>query len=122
MSNAISWFELPTTNFQRAMKFYGELLDAELQPMEMEGMQMGFFPYSTDGGVGGCITYGNGNKPNAEGSLVYLNGGEDLSTPLARVEKAGGQVIMPKTHIGENGYIAMFMDSEGNRVALHSIS
>ena len=121
MSNAISWFELPTTNFQRAMKFYGELLDAELQLIEMDGLQMGFFP-APDGGVGGAITHGDGNKPSAEGSLVYLNGGEDLSNILGRVEKAGGQIVMPKTSIGENGFFATFMDSEGNRVALHSMS
>ncbi len=121
MSNAINWFELPATNFQRASKFYSDVLGSELQPMEMDGMQMAFFPHA-DGGVGGCVTYGNGNKPNAEGSLVYLNGGEDLATPLARVEQAGGSVIMPKTAIGENGFMAMFLDSEGNRVAFHSMS
>jgi predicted enzyme related to lactoylglutathione lyase len=72
--------------------------------------------------VGGCITHGNGNKPNVEGALVYLNGGEDLGKPLARVEKAGGKVILPKTSIGENGFMAVFTDTEGNRVAFHSMS
>lgn len=121
MSNAINWFELPATNFQRASKFYGEVLEAELQPIEMGGMQMAFFPHE-GGGVGGSIVCGQGYKPNMEGSLVYLNGGEDLSDPLARVVNAGGEVLQAKTSIGENGYIAIFKDSEGNRVALHSMA
>ncbi len=120
MSNAINWFELPSVNFERAVKFYSDVLNAELATMKMEDVDMAFFP-TKDNGVGGCVTYGDGNKPNAEGALVYLNGGDDLSTPLARVEGAGGKVVMPKTAIGENGFIAMFMDTEGNKVAFHSM-
>ena len=120
MSNAITWFELPTTNFERALKFYSEVLGDELQPMDHPEMKMAFFP-AKDNGVGGCITYGNGNEPKAEGTLVYLNGGEDLSVPLSRVEKAGGEVIQSKTSIGENGFMALFRDTEGNRVAFHSM-
>ncbi|GJM32140.1 MAG: glyoxalase [Saprospiraceae bacterium] len=120
MANAINWFELPANNFQRAVKFYQEVLDTELSYFENGDLQMGFFP-TDNNGVGGCITYGNGNKPHAEGSLVYLNGGEDLTNPLDRVESAGGKVVMPKTSIGENGFMAIFMDSEGNRVAFHSM-
>ena len=121
MSNAINWFELPANNFDRAVKFYSEVIGAELQPMDNPQMKMAFFP-TTNQGVGGCVTHGNGNKPQSEGALVYLNGGEDLAQPLARVESAGGKVIMPKTNIGENGFIAMFMDTEGNKVALHSMN
>ena len=120
MSNAINWFELPATDFQRAVTFYGNVLNAELQEFENNGVHMAFFP-ATDNGVGGCVTHGNGNQPHTEGTLVYLNGGEDLDKPLSRVENAGGQVVMPKTSIGENGFIAMFTDTEGNRVAFHSM-
>lgn len=119
MSNAINWFELPSNNFERAVKFYSEVLGADLQLMDNPQMRMAFFPASNNG-VGGCVTHGNGNKPNPEGALVYLNGGADLSQPLAKVEAAGGKVIMPKTSLGENGYMAMFLDTEGNRVAFHS--
>ena len=121
MSNAINWFELPAENFSRAVKFYGEVLDASLQPFNMGETQMAFFP-TKDNGVGGCVIYGNGAKPSAEGALVYLNGGEDLATPLARVEAAGGKVVLPKTSIGENGFYAVFMDTEGNKVAFHSMN
>ena len=120
MSNAINWFELPANDFDRAVKFYGEVLGEELQPMDAPQMKMAFFP-TKDHGVGGCVTYGNGNQPKEEGTLVYLNGGDDLAQPLGRVEQAGGEVLMPKTSIGENGFMAIFKDTEGNRVAFHSM-
>lgn len=121
MSNAINWFELPSKNFNRAVKFYGEVLGKELQPMDAEEFKMAFFP-TTDNGVGGCVIHREDSQPSAEGALVYLNGGDDLAEPLSRVEDAGGKVVMPKTSIGENGFMAVFLDTEGNRVAFHSRS
>ena len=121
MSNAISWFELPTIDFDRATKFYSEILGESLQFMEMGPAKMGFFP-SSENGVGGCIIGGDGSKPSTEGALVYLNGGSDLTQPLSRVEKSGGKVLQEKTSIGEHGYFGVFLDTEGNRVAFHSIS
>lgn len=121
MSNAINWFELPAVNLERATKFYSAVLNIEMQQMEMNGSTLAFFP-TKDKGVGGCLVHGEGRTPNQDGALVYLNGGDDLATPLARIEDAGGKVVMPKTAIGENGFIAMFNDTEGNRVALHSMS
>ncbi|MCB0631801.1 MAG: VOC family protein [Saprospiraceae bacterium] len=120
MANAINWFELPSVDFKRAVDFYAQVFDAELQTVDMDGFRMGFFP-AADGGVGGCVTHGNGNLPQEAGTLVYLNGGDDLSVPLARVSHAGGEVVMPKTSIGENGFMAVFKDTEGNRVAFHSM-
>ena len=121
MANVINWFELPANDFQRATQFYNQVLNAELQLFNNGQFDMAFFP-TKDNGVGGCVTYGNGNKPNAEGTLVYLNGGNDLADPLSRVEQAGGTVVMPKTAIGENGFMAIFIDTEGNRVAFHSMN
>lgn len=120
MSNAINWFELPTTDMNRAVEFYNQVLGTTLQVMELAGTNMAFFP-SSENGVGGALTHGDGKVPGAQGALVYLNGGEDLSTPLSRVEAAGGSVVLPKTSIGENGFIGIFMDSEGNQVAFHSM-
>ena len=120
MANAINWFELPSTNFERAVAFYSNVLKAELQKVELEGVDMAFFP-TKDNGVGGCVKYGDGSKPAQEGALVYLNGGDDLSVPLGRVEEAGGKVVLPKTSIGENGFFAIFLDTEGNKVAFHSM-
>jgi len=123
MANVINWFEIPAANFDRAVKFYNQVLGAELTPFDNEarGLKMGFFP-AERGVVGGCVTHGKGYKPSAEGALVYLNGGDDLGGPLSRVEKAGGKVEMPKTKLSDEvGYMAIFIDSEGNRVALHSM-
>jgi uncharacterized protein len=120
MANAINWFEIPATDHERAVNFYGKVLGSELQPMEIMGIKMGFLN-SGEGEVGGAVCTGEGYKPSADGAVVYLNGGEDLSTPLARVEEAGGKVVVPKTKISDEiGYFAMFMDSEGNKMAFHS--
>ncbi len=126
MTNAINWFEIPVANYERAKKFYSTILGAELMDMpqteEMTNMKYGFFPSVMEQGVGGAIVEMEGLKPSADGCTVYLNGGEDLADPLSRVEAAGGKVIMPKTAIGENGFIAQFIDTEGNKVAFHSMN
>ena len=124
MANVINWFEIPAKNFSRACKFYEEVLNGTVQVMDAGEMpiQMGFLPgFEPGNGVGGAVVHGEGYEPTTTGSLVYLNGGDDLSAPLGRVEQAGGQVVMPKTAIGENGFMAQFIDCEGNRVALHSM-
>ena len=119
MTNAINWFEIPATNFERAVRFYSEILKFDMHRETMMGSEMGFFP--SENGVGGAVVCGDGYEPTDKGSLVYLNGGEDLAAPLSRVEKAGGKVIVPKTQISpEIGSFALFIDTEGNKVALHS--
>ena len=121
MSNAISWFELPANDYDRAVKFYADVIGEDLIPIDMPGVQMAFFP-TKENGVGGAVVKAEGHTPSTEGSLVYLNGGEDLNLPLGRIEKAGGKVVLPKTDIGEHGFIARFMDTEGNQVAFHSLN
>ncbi len=123
MKNAINWFEIPVKNFEKSKSFYEEVLDAKMERVDMEefGSTMAFLPSDwQDGAIGGSIISGPGYEPSDKGALIYLNGGDDLSTPLARVEKAGGKVIVPKTAIGEHGFMAQFVDPEGNRVAFHS--
>lgn len=124
MSNVINWFEIPAKDFDRACNFYSKVLNGSIHKMDTPdgGMKMGFLPGMEKGEVGGAVVAGEGYEPTDKGSVVYLNGGEDLSEPLARVEEAGGKVVMPKTGIGENGFIAHFLDTEGNRVALHSMN
>ena len=121
MKNAINWFEIPVKNFERAKSFYETILDAKMQPMEAMGMKSAFFPADLQNGIGGCIIEGQGYEPSEKGALVYLNGGDDLSVALNKVEDAGGKVLMPKTAIGQNGFMAHFIDTEGNKVALHSM-
>ncbi|MCB0705261.1 MAG: VOC family protein [Saprospiraceae bacterium] len=122
MKNAINWFEIPAQNFERAKSFYEQVLQAELETVAMEemGTTMAFFPADWENGIGGGIAFGPGYEPSDKGALVYLNGGDDLSEPLSRVESAGGKIIVPKTSLGPNGFMAQFVDSEGNKVAFHS--
>lgn len=120
VANAISWFEIPTVDFQRAVSFYGNILEANLEVQQFNGMDMGFFPYA-EGSVSGAIVAYPEAKPSTDGVLVYLNGGDDLSIVLERIEPAGGKVAMPKTQISpEIGFMAMFVDTEGNKVGLYS--
>lgn len=122
MKHAIDWFEIPVKNFDKAKKFYEAILDADMQVMEMTGMRSAFFPADMmSGGIGGCITQADGYEPATKGTLIYLNGGDDLAVPLSKVEAAGGKVVMPKTAIGQNGFMAHFIDTEGNKIGLHSM-
>jgi predicted enzyme related to lactoylglutathione lyase len=121
MSNALNWFEIPAMDIKRAVKFYNTILGVELEISDMmPGYQMAMLV--AEGGAGGGIIQGEGYTSSTEGSLVYLNGGEDLAVALAKVEGAGGKVLAPKTDIGDNGFFAYFLDTEGNKVGLHSMS
>lgn len=121
-SNTLNWFEIPVTNFERAKKFYESIFGIQLESQEMGGAMMGFFPYEPGSGkLSGAICAGEWYKPSQDGALLYLNGDPNLQTVLDKIAGAGGQVIMPKTQISpEIGYFAIFIDSEGNRLALHS--
>lgn len=121
-TNALNWFEIPATDFARASAFYGNIFQTTLIPMKMDGWDMGMFPYQPEQGVGGAIVVGEGYEPTTKGSIVYLNGGDDLNIVLKRVEGAGGKVLAEKFSIGENGYCAFFLDTEGNKVGLHSMN
>jgi predicted enzyme related to lactoylglutathione lyase len=121
MPHALNWFEIPVKNLQRAKAFYDAVIGAPLQIFEGMGMKSAFFPADfSSGDVGGCIIEGEGYEPSEKGSLIYLNGGEDLAVPLSKVEQAGGKVLLPKTPIGEHGFMAYFRDTEGNKIGLHS--
>lgn len=120
MANAINWFEIPATNLVRAKEFYSKVFSTEMTEQEIQGIQMAFFN-AEDNGVSGALCAGEGYEPSTKGTLPYLNGGTDLDQYLTRVPEAGGEIIMPKTKVSEEvGFIAMFLDSEGNRIALHS--
>jgi predicted enzyme related to lactoylglutathione lyase len=122
MANAINWFEIPAKNFERAKSFYEAVLGVEIMAMPHPMFKYGMFPADMQSGqVGGGLVQGDGYEPAASGTLVYFNGGDDLAAPLSRVEAAGGKVILPKTSIGENGFMATFIDTEGHKVALHSM-
>jgi predicted enzyme related to lactoylglutathione lyase len=124
MQNAISWFEIPTTELERATKFYETIFKLKLAPLDLDDIKMRMFPIESQAGVGGALVYSGGfHKPSStDGPLIYLNGNPDLQNILDRVEDAGGKIMVPKTEISpEYGYMAVIIDTEGNRIGLHSI-
>jgi len=119
LKNYVSWFEIPVINFQQAVDFYNTIYGMEMEVTANQEYTMAFFPANK--GIGGALVCGPGSVPSEKGPLLYLNGGNDLDTVLEKVGPAGGRVIMPKTLISdESGYFAIFLDSEGNKLALHS--
>ncbi len=118
MRNTLNWFEIPVTDMARAVRFYGQIFDMQIRSDPAgEGFAMAMFP--DGGGVGGALVCGEGYVPSGSGTLVYLNCNPGLDAVLARVEDAGGRIIVPRTDIGENGFFAFIVDTEGNRVGLH---
>ena len=123
--NILNWFEISVNDIARAKKFYETIFSIDMgETMEMMGMKMAMFPMENmNGKVSGGLVQGPMHKPSADGAKVYFNGNPNLDEPLSKVEAAGGKIAMPKTKItDEIGYMAFFIDTEGNGVALHSNS
>lgn len=119
--STIAWFEIAVTDFDRAVKFYERVLGEPVQREKMGESDMGVFRHQGESSVGGALWRGDGCKPSAEGTVVYFQAQPDLAAALARVEPAGGRVVVPKTALpGDMGHFAQFLDSEGNRVGLYS--
>ena len=120
--NAISWFQIPATDFGRAVKFYSAVLKKTLREETMLGERMGIFPYDGEG-ISGAVTEASYLKPSLDGNNVFLLVEDELNRALSRVEAAGGHVMTPKTKLGPDmGYFAVICDTEGNRVGLHSLA
>jgi predicted enzyme related to lactoylglutathione lyase len=122
-SNSLNWFEIPATDISRATRFYESIFNTQLDQMpEMLGMKMAGFPSEMGSGkANGGLVQSDMHKPSTEGAVIYLNANPDMQPVIERIEKAGGKVVMPKTEISpEIGYMAFFIDSEGNKVGLHS--
>ena len=120
--NTLNWFEISVSDIARASKFYETIFSVELQQVEMMGMKMAMFPAENmNGKVSGALVEGPMHKPSMDGAKIYFNGNPDLAEALDKVAAAGGQVTMPKTKISDEvGYMAFFIDTEGNGVAMHS--
>lgn len=120
MNNLISIVEIPTADFSRAVKFYQSVLSVNIEEVDMGETQMGVWS-SEEGTVNVCLVKGADYNPTTEGTVLYFNAGNDLQPILNKVEQNGGQVIVPKTEIGpEMGFFALFIDTEGNKLGLHS--
>ncbi|RCH56633.1 VOC family protein [Mucilaginibacter hurinus] len=124
--HAISWFEIPAVDISRAQKFYETIFDIEMIPMDMEDTKMRLFPVEDMmTGIGGALCeVPDMLTPSADkGTLIYLNGGDDLDQVLAKVETAGGTIHTPKMQISpEYGFMGLFIDTEGSRIGLHSMA
>jgi predicted enzyme related to lactoylglutathione lyase len=120
MKNFISMFEIPASDFERAVSFYKEILSIDIEEIVIDGIRMGLFP--NDGtNVSGSVIKGNDYKPSSDGVIIYINGGNDLQVVLNNVEANNGKVIVPKTQISpEMGFYAIFVDTEGNKLGVYS--
>ncbi|MEL6535455.1 MAG: VOC family protein [Bacteroidota bacterium] len=120
MQTFVSIFEIPATDLSRAISFYQAVLDIKIEQLEFPGMAMGLFPYEGQM-VTGIISQGEDFVPSANGVTLYLNAGDNLQVALDKVEPNGGKILVPKTpHADESGFFALFLDSEGNKMGLHS--
>ena len=120
-TNALNWFEIPAKDISRAKAFYENIFEIKMEEMEMSDMKYAMFPFDpTKGKIAGGLAQSPMHTPSSTGSIIYLNANPDLQKVLDRIEKAGGKITMPKTSIGQNGFMAFFTDTEGNTMALHS--
>ena len=124
-TNIITWFEIPVLDTTRAKRFYETILDVEMISRKDGNEEAVFFPYNPDviqatsGRITGVLSKTSRNSPSGNGTLVYINASPNIQTVLDKVEQAGGKIIVPGTKM-QAGFIAVIIDSEGNRIGLHS--
>ncbi|MFQ5597948.1 MAG: VOC family protein [Nitrospiria bacterium] len=116
MPNRIVWFDLPVRDLNRAIQFYSEVLDAEIKE-DFPGVAV--IAHKKDA-VSGCLFLSESQQPSKEGTLIYFNVQGRLAAAVDAVKKNGGQVEQPPHEMGPFGNRAIVIDSEGNRIALHS--
>jgi uncharacterized protein len=124
-NNIIGWFEVPVSDMERAIRFYEEVFAIKMERHQMGPLDMAWFPYNQKGmGAAGSLIYSPEHyTPSQDGVLIYFSSQTgDLADELSRIDKAGGKTLMPKTMISPDvGFMSLFLDSEGNRVAIHSM-
>ena len=125
MKHAINWFEIPAPDLERAQRFYESIFGIKLIPMDILNAKMRMFPVDDPAtGIGGALINSGGfhTPTETDGPLIYLNGNPDVQSILDKVEAAGGKILVPKTEISpEYGFMAGMVDTEGNRIGLHSV-
>lgn len=118
----VGWFEIPVTNIERAKAFYDAVFNIDIRIQDFGGVQMGWFPYAEgkEGASGSLIKHESYVPSDSQGVLIYFSS-QDVDIEINKVESAGGKIVQPKTQISpEVGFMGLFIDSEGNRMALHS--
>lgn len=122
MPNPVCYFEIPVSDLKRAMVFYSSVFGYTFEPTELDGNQMAFFPSSDlDRGISGALAQGESYIPGKQGSRIYFST-ENMSATLNKAVQSGGRILYPRTSVGTLGFVAEFEDSEGNCIALHSMS
>jgi predicted enzyme related to lactoylglutathione lyase len=119
VANQIVWCDIPVVDLERAIRFYSAVLGAPVRKENFPGVTMGILPHN-DGEVGGCLFVSDNDQPSSGGVMIYLNCNGRLDAAVAAVAANGGKLLQPKQPIGSFGFRAIILDSEGNRVALHS--
>lgn len=121
-TNSINWFEIPVMDMQRAKHFYQTIFSIHMEDQDMSGMPMALFPYKPGSGlVGGALVKSEMHNPNEGGIIIYLNANPSIQLVLDKIESEGATVVLQKTLISEDiGYMAFFIDTEGNKVGLHA--
>jgi predicted enzyme related to lactoylglutathione lyase len=120
MPNHVVWVDIPVLKLDRAIRFYSAVLGVQVEKVEYPGMSIGSIPHK-DGEAAGCLYVSDTVKPSADGPLVYLNVHGRLDEAVESAVASGGKVVQPKESIGPFGFRAVILDTEGNRVALHSM-
>lgn len=122
-ANIVGWFEIPVTNMERAKKFYDTVFDVNIQVQNFNDLLMGWFPFAEGkmGASGSLVKQADFYHPSeTAGPLLYFSS-KDVQVQVDKIEKAGGKILQTKKLISEDiGYMALFVDTEGNRMALHS--
>jgi predicted enzyme related to lactoylglutathione lyase len=122
--NTLCWTDIPVTNLDRAVKFYSAILGEEVRKMAEGGFEYGLLPHDEQNASAclcvGSDSAGNENKPSQTGPLIYLSVEGRLDAAVKAVKSNGGEVLEEKQQIGPHGFRAVIVDSEGNRLALHS--
>lgn len=121
-TNSLNWFEIPAIDITRSKTFYQTIFGMEMEDQEMGDAKMAFFPWVAGSGKAtGALVQSPNHKPSMEGSIVYLNANPNMDNVMAKVEAAGGKILVPKMSIGDHGNIAFIMDTEGNNIGIHSV-
>ena len=119
MEHLLTWFEIPVADMNRAVSFYNTVFGWKLEITDAGSHQFAFIDHP-EFRTGGSLSKGETYKPGADGAVIYLYAGKNLTEFLSRVEASGGKVIVPKQSVGEHGFTAWFLDTEGNRIGMHS--
>ena len=120
MSNQIVWVDIPVDDLDRAVTFYSAVLDNEVTKQSFSGFAIGLLP-NADNQVSGCLFKSQDNRPSQQGPMIYLNVNGRLDDAVDAVGANGGEVLQGRHQIGEYGFRAIILDSEGNKIALHSV-